>query len=69
MTKVQKQFGLKLKKIRLKRGFTQELLADKAGLHFTYVGQAERGLRNITLETLWKFSKALRVKGGELLPF
>lgn len=69
MTKIQKQFGLKLKKIRLKRGFTQELLADKAGLHFTYVGQAERGLRNVTLETLRKLSRALKVKGGELLPF
>ena len=69
MTNVQKQFGKKLKQIRLKKGLTQENLADKAGLHFTYVGQAERGLRNITLNTLHKLSKALKVRGGELLPF
>ena len=69
ITSVQKQFGKKLKRIRLKKGLTQENLADKAGLHFTYIGQAERGLRNVTLETLCKLSRALKIKSEELLPF
>ncbi len=55
--------------MRLKRHLTQEALADEAGLHFTYIGQAERGLRNLTVESLAKIAKALKVKGGDLLPF
>ena len=66
---IQKKFGKKLREKRLEKDLTQEVLANKAGLHFTYVGQAERGLRNITLNTLYKLSKALKVKGGNLLPF
>jgi transcriptional regulator with XRE-family HTH domain len=69
MIEVRKKFGKNLKRIRLKQGLTQEALADKASLHFTYVGQAERGLRNVTLDTLHKLSKALNIKGGDLLPF
>ncbi|HUS60286.1 MAG TPA: helix-turn-helix transcriptional regulator [Nevskiaceae bacterium] len=69
MTSIQKQFGEKLRKIRIANGLTQESLAGKAGLHFTYVGQAERGVRNVTLDTLCKLAKALKVKGGDLLPF
>ena len=65
----QTRFGQRLKKLRTERDLTQEELADKAGLHFTYVGQAERGLRNVTLTTLEKLAKALKVRGGDLLPF
>ena len=69
MTNIQKKFGGKLRKIRLEKNLTQEELADKANLHPTYIGQAERGLRNVTLNTLYKLSKSLKVKGGNLLPF
>jgi len=65
----QKEFGNKLRKLRLEKNLTQEELADKASLHPTYIGQSERGLRNVTLSTLYKLSKALKIKGGKLLPF
>jgi transcriptional regulator with XRE-family HTH domain len=68
-SRLTKSFGQKLREARLKKGLTQEVLADKAGLHFTYIGQAERGLRNLTIESLAKIAKALKVKGGDLLPF
>lgn len=68
-SRVTKAFGQRLRAARLNRNWTQEDLADKAGLHFTYIGQAERGLRNITLQSLEKIAKALKVKGGDLLPF
>jgi transcriptional regulator with XRE-family HTH domain len=69
MADIKKQFGKHLRELRLKHNLTQEELADKAGMHFTYVGQIERGLRNPSLVNLEKLAKALRVKAGELLPF
>lgn len=53
--------GLKLRRIRLKRGYSQESLADRAGLHPTYIGQVERGEKNITVESLSKITTALGI--------
>lgn len=61
--------GKLIRQAREKRDWTQEELADRAGLHFTYIGQVERGTRNLTVESLQKIAKALRVRGGDLLPF
>ena len=58
-----------MKKLRLEQDLTQEELADRAGMHFTYIGQIERGLRNPSLVNLYKIAKALKVKAGTLLPF
>ena len=69
MVDVRKQFGSHLRKLRQDKKLTQEQLADKAGMHFTYVGQIERGLRNPSLINLHKLAKALGIGGGELLPF
>jgi transcriptional regulator with XRE-family HTH domain len=69
MSDVRKEFGAHLRKLRLKQGLTQEELADRAGMHFTYIGQIERGVRNPSLVNLQKLAKALKVNAGELLPF
>lgn len=53
--------GLKLRRFRLKRGYSQEALADRAGLHPTYIGQVERGEKNITVESLAKITTALEI--------
>ena len=42
-------------------GLRQEALADRAGLHPTYIGQVERGEKNITVETLGKITAALEI--------
>ena len=58
-----------MRKLRQDRKLTQEELADRAGMHFTYVGQIERGLRNPSLINLQKLVKALKVSADLLLPF
>lgn len=69
MTDIRNTFGDRLRKLRLERGLTQEELADIAGMHFTYIGQIERGIRNPSLINLEKIAKALKIRAGELLPF
>lgn len=69
MDDIRAKFGLHLRKIREERKLTQEQLADKAGMHFTYIGQIERGVRNPSLVNLHKLAKALKVSAGQLLPF
>jgi len=66
---IRKVFGAHLRKIRREQNLTQEALADKAGMHFTYVGQIERGVRNPSLINLHKLAKALHITAGKLFPF
>jgi transcriptional regulator with XRE-family HTH domain len=69
MADIRKTFGNHLRELRLARKLTQEELADLAGMHFTYIGQIERGKRNPSLINLEKIAKALKVNAGTLLPF
>lgn len=52
---------------RVNLGFSQEELADKCGLHRTYIGAIERGERNITVNTLFRLAKALGCDATDLL--
>lgn len=69
MEDIRAKFGKHLRKIREDKGLTQEGLADLAGLHFTYIGQIERGKRNPSLINLERLAKALKLDAGKLLPF
>jgi len=53
--------------LRLAKGWSQEVCAEKCGLHRTYIGAVERGERNITLATLDAIAAALKVAPTELL--
>jgi transcriptional regulator with XRE-family HTH domain len=55
-----KRFGKRLRLLRLAAGLTQESLAERAGLHPTYVGGVERGERNVGLDNILKLARALR---------
>ena len=61
-------FGEALRKFRLDAGLSQEELAARAELHRTYVGDVERGERNVTIATIEKLAKALRVGMKDLIP-
>lgn len=69
MSGIRNRFGKQLRELRLKKGWTQEQLADKANMHFTYIGQIERGVRNPSLVNLEKLAKALGISAKELFPF
>ena len=60
-------FGKKVRKERLQRGLSQEKLAEKAGLHRTYIGMIERGEKNITILNIIKIAKALEITPKELM--
>ena len=49
------------------QGISQEALADLAGLHRTYIGDVERGERNISLVNMAKIARALHIKLSELV--
>lgn len=60
-------FGRRVRAAREARGLSQEALADIAGVHRTYIGSIERGLRNVSLANILRLSRALGVRPGELL--
>jgi len=60
-------FGDAMKRLREKRGFTQEALAHEAGITSSYAGQVERGQRVPSLTVILKIARALKVDAGELL--
>jgi transcriptional regulator with XRE-family HTH domain len=59
---VKSAFGVALRKARIAAGLTQEVLARKACIDWTYVSLLERGLRQPTIFTLLALSDALRLQ-------
>lgn len=60
-------FAFNLKRLRTSAGLSQEELADRAGLHRTYISSIERAQRNISLENIFVLAGALGAQPGELL--
>lgn len=57
-------------RIRTRRealGLSQEALAHQCGVHWTFLGQTERGRRNLSLHNLLKLAAGLGVDPGELV--
>jgi transcriptional regulator with XRE-family HTH domain len=53
--------GFNIRKVREEKNLSQEQLANLADLHRAYMGQIERGEKNIGLRNLEKIAKALKV--------
>ena len=60
-------FGLALRQVRKNHRLSQEMLGYRAGLHRTYVGDVERGRRNITLASARRLANALGISLSELV--
>jgi transcriptional regulator with XRE-family HTH domain len=67
MSGAQRLLGPTIREARRQRGWSQERLAEAAGLDRSYVGEIERGLVSPTLLTLEKLSSALALTASELI--
>ena len=59
--------GAAMRARRTELGFSQDTFADVIGMHRAYYSSLERGERNVTLQTLWRVSRGLKLKPSELL--
>ncbi|TET44292.1 XRE family transcriptional regulator [candidate division TA06 bacterium] len=67
MAEINERVGHKIRRLRREMGWSQEQLAFEAGLHRAYIGQIERGEKDIGLKNLEKIAKALDVPTNHLL--
>lgn len=56
-----KEFGIRVRNFRVAQGLSLEVLAQKSGLHRTYIGGIERGERNVSLVNIQKIAQALNI--------
>jgi transcriptional regulator with XRE-family HTH domain len=64
---LEKAVGAELKAEREKRQISQEKLGFEAGIHRTYVSLIERGVKNPTLDVLFRLCRALDVPPGQFV--
>lgn len=66
MASVREVFGKTLRRLREEAGLTQEEVADRADIHWTYLSQVEGGKRNPGLENIIYLARAIGVTPSEL---
>lgn len=59
---IQKRLGMRMRKLRLRQGWTQDEFADLSGLHRAQVGAFENGRMNITLASLHLVAQTLGIR-------
>jgi transcriptional regulator with XRE-family HTH domain len=64
---IQKQLGATVRALRQKRKLSQDVFAERAGLHRAHVGEIERGEGNVTLQTLKIIADTLGVRIVDLV--
>jgi len=60
-------FAANVRRYRLALGLSQEELAERAGVHRTYVGMLERSEKNVTIYNIERIAKALQIAPDVLL--
>jgi transcriptional regulator with XRE-family HTH domain len=59
--------GRAIRSERVRRGMTQEELAERANLHWTYISGIERGIRNVSILSLFHIATALEMQVKDLV--
>ena len=67
LSDVTREFGRRVQQRRKELGLTQEAAAERMGLHWTYLGQVERGRRNVSLHNIVRIAEGLEMDAGELV--
>jgi transcriptional regulator with XRE-family HTH domain len=67
LTKLDLEFGKILRKKRLYKNLTQEVLSVESGLSRAYISELEMGHKDPSLFTLFKLSSALNIKISSLI--
>lgn len=67
MKSIGQALGENVRTHRFRRGFTQEILSEKAGIHCTFIGHIERGTKLPSLTVLARIAAALGTTMPELL--
>ena len=60
-------FGLNLRIARTALGLTQKDVAEKVGIHHSYVGAVERGERNVSVNNMHRLAEAVDREVFDLL--
>jgi XRE family transcriptional regulator, regulator of sulfur utilization len=63
---IKKAFGERVRELRGAKDWSQEQMGEACDLHWTYIGQVERGERNLTLMSIQKIAHGLRIGISEL---
>lgn len=66
MSRITIETGRRIRNYRIQQHMSQETLAEKCGLHPTYIGQLERGEKNATLESIEKIAGGLSISLSRL---
>jgi transcriptional regulator with XRE-family HTH domain len=69
MSEINEKVGSNIRILRKQKSWSQEKLASETQLHRAYIGQIERGEKNIGLINLKKIAKALGIEIIQLLKF
>jgi len=64
---IKRLLGASIREIRKQKGYSQEHVAELAGLHRTFFGNLERGVHSVSVYNLFLIAKALNVKPSEIL--
>ena len=61
MDDIRAQLGHRIRALRKRQGLSQEELAHRAGVHWTYVSAVERGQRNVSIDSIGRIAQGLQI--------
>lgn len=67
MRSLQVRLGNVVQRLRRAAGLSQEVLAERAQMHRTYIGAIERGEKNLSLTNLERIARTLGMRPSQLL--
>lgn len=62
-----REFGRRVRDRRVELGLSQEDLAERAGLHRTYISSLEQGRRNVAVHNVVRLAEALDIDPAHLV--